>query len=63
MAFLPHYLSGLHFEAGRFTFAVVMAAVDIVADSDKAAMMVLESAGTEEVNLFRFDTIACSSQL
>ena len=73
LVLLPHYLSGLHFDAGRLTLVVVVAAVDIVADSDEAAMMVLKSAGIEEVNLFSVDhdpcrgggvdTIACSGQL
>ena len=73
LVLLPHYLSGLHFDAGRLALAVVVAAVDIVADSDEAAVMVLKSAGIEEVNLFSadpdpcrrggVDTISYSSQL
>ena len=40
-----------------------MAAVDVVTDSDKAAVMILESSGIEEVNLFRINTVAFVSQL
>ena len=63
LGLLPHYLSGLHFDAGRLAPGVVVASVDIVADSDKAAVVVLKSAGIEEVNLFSVDTISYSGQL
>jgi len=45
LVLLPHHLAGLHFDAGRLALVVVVAAVDIVADSDKAAVMVLKSTG------------------
>ena len=63
LAFLPHYFTSHHIKASRFTFVVVMTAIDIIAQTDKTSMMVLESPGIEEINFPGCYIIARSGQL
>jgi len=60
---LPHNFPGLCFDAGRGALPVAVSAIDVVAEADESAVMVLEGRGVEEIDLLGGNAIALWRQL